>query len=370
MSNVKAMSLKEEIFIWSKAIECYDNDQLKDALLTFKQLKKTSKVYFNIGIIYRVRGQNEDAIKSFTKATLLDPWFAAAYFMKGVCYCELDRFNEGVTEFNEALQRLRGNSVIDYSQLGLNLVLESADVLLNRAICYYMLKKNTYARDDLRAAQEIAPNDHLAIGIKTDDLQSVPFALAEVVEVFVPPSNKITKDEKVDYLGKSKIIAAVEEGDTFTGFLGRMQRSNSSPNVFGNNMSTISQISSKSIGRSQSNSPQKDNHHIITNVATTPSMKSAPISFSPTTPVTPSTPIPNSKGRIKIKFIYQGKAKMILAPDDVSYDELLKKLRKKCNADIDMYYNKSKSSDLEIISNEHELDIAIDLGEPVVIYCE
>ncbi len=215
-------SLKEEILLWSQAVADYDKDELKSSLLAFKKLKKNSKIYFNIGIIYRVRGQNDDAIKSFTKATLLDPWFAIAYFMKGVCYCEMDKYNEAVTEFNESLQRLRGNAMIDYSQLGLNLVLESADVLLNRGICYYMAKKQSYAKDDLEAAQNIAPEGHMCLKLQLKDLATIPFALAEVVEVYCPPSNKITKDEKVDYLGKSKIIAAVEEGDNFTGFLGRI----------------------------------------------------------------------------------------------------------------------------------------------------
>ena len=361
-------SLKEEIILWSQAIAHYDKDELKEALLILKKLKKSSRLYFNIGIIYRVRGQNQDAIKAFTKATLLDPWFAAAYFMKAVSYCESDRFNEAVTELNESLQRLRGNAMIDYSQLGLNLVLESADVLLNRGICYYMLKKTNYAKDDLKAAQEVAPSDHCSIGLKLEDLASVPFALAEVVEVFCPPSNKITKDEKVDYLGKSKIIAAVDESDTFTGFLGRVQRSNSSPDV--RTASNIKgSINTKSFDRGQPNipgsplspmdaSPSKPHHIITTNMPS-----------SPPPPMTPSTPIPNSKGRIKIKFVYQGKAKVLMAPDDVTFDDLLRKLRKKCNADIDIFYG-GKTADLDQITNDNELDIAIEAGEPVLLYCE
>eukprot|EP00835_Amoeboradix_gromovi_P003333 NODE_216_length_14242_cov_0.417592.p2 type:complete len:354 gc:universal NODE_216_length_14242_cov_0.417592:7332-6271(-) len=349
-------SLKEEILLWSAAISHYDRDELKDSLFMFKKLKKTSKIYYNIGIIYRVRGQNQDAIKAFSKATLLDPWFAIAYFMKGVCYCENDRFNEAVGEFNECLERLRGNHMIDYTQLGLNLVLESADILLNRGICYYMVKRNNYAQDDLKAAQEVSPENHPSLTLKLADLATVPFMLAEIVEVFCPPSNKITKDEKVDYLGKSKIIAAVEDGDIFTGFLGRIERSSSSPHILSHK--SDNQAHTISLDRAGARVP----HHIITNSAST--SKALP---SPPTPLTASTPVSASKGRIKVKFIYNGKAKILMAPDDVTFDELLRKLRKKCNAEVDLFGEKPN---MDRISNDKELDKAIDAGEPVIIYCE
>lgn len=87
----------------------------------------------------------------------------------------LGEFTEAMANFNEALLYLRGNTYIDYDQLGLKFKLFSCEVLFNRGLCYIYDQEIEQGMKDLEyAAKEKQVEDHNVI----DD------AIKETAEVF------------------------------------------------------------------------------------------------------------------------------------------------------------------------------------------
>ena len=87
-----------------------------------------------------------------------------AYFQQGVSNFLIGNFEEALTNFNDTLLYLRGNSAIDYEQLGLNFKLFSCEVLFNRGLCYiYLQQKGDGMRDFAYAVKEKVVDVHNVI---------------------------------------------------------------------------------------------------------------------------------------------------------------------------------------------------------------
>lgn len=216
------MSLKEELLTWNEACAAYDAEDFDKALSMFDQIADSAKIYFNIGTVLATLQEHESAIKAFIDAVKADQYFAVAYFQKGVSNFLLGDFEAAVEDFNDTLQYLRGNLLIDYKQLGLDYKLFSCEVLYNRGLCYLFMGEDEAGTADLYDAQkEKQSADHDVIdqaieeGIDGLSVFSLPPGL-----LFRPASAKVKNANKVDYLGSSKLIAAVERTDMFTGFKG------------------------------------------------------------------------------------------------------------------------------------------------------
>jgi hypothetical protein len=69
-----------------------------------------------------------------------------------------------LANFNDTLLYLRGNALIDYSQLGLLFKLYSCEVLFNRGLCYIYLQQMEAGMQDLQyAVKEKVVEDHNVI---------------------------------------------------------------------------------------------------------------------------------------------------------------------------------------------------------------
>ena len=91
----------------------------------------------------------------------MDHYLAVAYFQQGVSNFLVGDFEEALVNFNDALKFLRGNTFIDYDQLGLKFKLFSCEVLFNRGLCYvYMGQMETGLADLGYAAKEKITPDH------------------------------------------------------------------------------------------------------------------------------------------------------------------------------------------------------------------
>lgn len=87
-----------------------------------------------------------------------------AYFQQGVSNFLLGDFEEALANFNDTLLYLRGNTLIDYSQLGLLFKLYSCEVLFNRGLCYIYLEQMKSGMMDLEyAIKEKVVEDHNVI---------------------------------------------------------------------------------------------------------------------------------------------------------------------------------------------------------------
>ena len=100
-------------------------------------------------------------MECYQRAVRLDQYLAVAYFQQGVSNFLVGDFEEALVNFNDTLLYLRGNTYIDYEQLGLKFKLFSCEVLFNRGLCYIYLQQIEAGLGDLSyAAKEKVTADH------------------------------------------------------------------------------------------------------------------------------------------------------------------------------------------------------------------
>jgi tetratricopeptide (TPR) repeat protein len=160
-----------------QALAHYDNNEFDTALNIFDGIAETSRILFNCGVIQATLGEHEKAVclydysgysvlisyqvECYQRAISLDNYLAIAYFQQGVSNFLLGDFEEALANFNDTLLYLRGNTSIDYEQLGLKFRLYSCEVLFNRGLCYiYLQQIEPGMRDLYYAKQEKVTPDH------------------------------------------------------------------------------------------------------------------------------------------------------------------------------------------------------------------
>jgi tetratricopeptide (TPR) repeat protein len=117
-------------------------------------------------------------VESYARAVKLDSFLAVAYFQMGVSNFLLGEFAEAMANFNEALLYLRGNTLIDYEQLGLKFKLYSCEVLFNRGLCYIYDQQLELGMTDLEyAAKEKQVEDHNVIDEAIKEQAEVCFCI-------------------------------------------------------------------------------------------------------------------------------------------------------------------------------------------------
>ncbi|KAJ5094762.1 hypothetical protein N7456_010623 [Penicillium angulare] len=203
------MSLKQEIESWVAALDAYDNHEFEEALRLFDEIPDTSKILFNCGVIYATLGEHDKAVDSYQRAVGLDRYLAIAYFQQGVSNFLLGDFEEALANFNDTLLYLRGNTSIDYEQLGLKFRLFSCEVLFNRGLCYVYLQQFEPGMKDLHfAAKEKVTEDHEVIddAIRENADGYTVFSIP-VGTLYRPNAAKVKNLKAKDYLGKSRLVA-------------------------------------------------------------------------------------------------------------------------------------------------------------------
>ncbi|KAM3458642.1 hypothetical protein MY3296_000400 [Beauveria thailandica] len=216
------MSLKLEIETWVSALARYDNNEFDDALGDFEKICDTSKILFNMGVIHATLGEHEKAVECYQRAIRLDQYLAVAYFQQGVSNFLLGDFEEALANFNDTLLYLRGNTMIDYAQLGLLFKLYSCEVLFNRGLCYIYLQQKDAGMQDLTfAVKEKVVEDHDVIddAIREEADGYTVFSIPVGV-VYRPNEAKVRNLKTKDYLGKARLVAASDRSNAFTGFAG------------------------------------------------------------------------------------------------------------------------------------------------------
>ncbi|KAK0646430.1 putative PB1 domain protein [Cercophora newfieldiana] len=216
------MSLKQEIVTWVTALEKYDNNEFEAALEEFEKVSDTSKILFNMGVIHATLGEHDKAVACYQRAVRLDQYLAVAYFQQGVSNFLLGDFEEALANFNDTLLYLRGNTAINYDQLGLLFKLYSCEVLFNRGLCYIYLQQKEAGLQDLAfAAKEKMVEDHNVIdeAIKEEAEGYTVFSIPVGV-VYRPNEAKVRNLKTKDYLGKARLVAASDRSNAFTGFAG------------------------------------------------------------------------------------------------------------------------------------------------------
>ena len=169
----------QEIETWVTALGHYDNNEFGESLKVFDNISDTSKILFNCGVIHATVGEHDKAVSGlmsrpgckqcltqrqvecYQRAVKLDNYLAVAYFQQGVSNFLVGDFEEALANFNDTLLYLRGNTFIDYEQLGLKFKLFSCEVLFNRGLCYIYLQQMEAGMADLGfAVKEKVTPDH------------------------------------------------------------------------------------------------------------------------------------------------------------------------------------------------------------------
>jgi hypothetical protein len=146
------MSLQEELPIWNAAIAAYEREDVQSALDLFERLQQSTKVLFNIGLIYATVGHHTVAVEKFEVAGSRDKYLGIAHFQCGVSYFLLSKFYLALQAFERALVTLRGNGFIDYQQIGLKFKLYKAEITFNIGLCRINLGDSRRGLGDLSAA--------------------------------------------------------------------------------------------------------------------------------------------------------------------------------------------------------------------------
>ena len=161
-------------------------------------------------------------VENYQKAIKLDQYFAVAYFQQGVSNFLVGDFEEALANFNDTLLYLRGNTYIDYDQLGLKFRLYSCEVLFNRGLCYIYLQQEGPGMQDFQyAVKEKVTPDHDVINeaIKEKAEGYTVFSIPVGI-VYRPNEAKVKNLKTKDYLGKARLVAASDRANAFTGFQG------------------------------------------------------------------------------------------------------------------------------------------------------
>ncbi|ORZ17651.1 hypothetical protein BCR42DRAFT_412238 [Absidia repens] len=148
------MAMKFELEQWQNACVAFDSKDYDSALKTFISLADNAKMHFNIGLVFAAVDDHERALAAYSRSIALDPYFAVAYFQKGVSQFCIGNMQEAMQDFDNAHMKLRGNPIINYQQLGLAFRLYSCEVLFNRGICRLYLGKIDAGLTDLYHAQK------------------------------------------------------------------------------------------------------------------------------------------------------------------------------------------------------------------------
>jgi tetratricopeptide (TPR) repeat protein len=150
----QSLTKLQEIETWVQALSHYDNTEYEESLRVFDNIADTSRILFNCGVIHATIGEHERAVECYQRAIKLDMYLAVAYFQQGVSNFLLGDFEEALANFNDTLLYLRGNTYIDYDQLGLKFKLYSCEVLFNRGLCYIYLQQEQPGMQDFDFARK------------------------------------------------------------------------------------------------------------------------------------------------------------------------------------------------------------------------
>ncbi|KAI9501519.1 hypothetical protein BX070DRAFT_227986 [Coemansia spiralis] len=227
------MALKAELEQWHQAVEFFDQQDYDSALDVFSTIADSAKIHFNIGLILGRKGDHNAAIDAYSKALELDQYLVVAYFQRGVAKMVLQRNDESLEDFNNALKYLRDNPFIDYTQLGLDYKVYTCEVLYNRALCFFCLGQENHAHADLAdASKHIKEERHSWVkkAIESKGMDCPLYCVPKGV-IYRPSASKLKSTKKIDFLGSAKVIASADGKDNFTGFKGALVRKETLKNM-------------------------------------------------------------------------------------------------------------------------------------------
>ncbi|XP_069465885.1 NADPH oxidase activator 1 isoform X1 [Ambystoma mexicanum] len=217
------MPYKDLVKGWHEAVVALENNDLEGALKIFLSVEEPhSKIWFNIGCVYLLRGDLPEAVQAFHKTVSKDSCLAVGFFQRGVAHLQLELYEEALSDCRRALTHLRNNTYIDYSQLGLKHMLYAWEVLYNTAVVQCALGQWQAAQECLQEALQQQPGGRCPT--LEDALLKVQEHLSlEPIQVpqgkfFRPRKQEVEQLNSKMVLGTPKVISSVIPNDEYIGF--------------------------------------------------------------------------------------------------------------------------------------------------------
>ncbi|XP_016067255.1 PREDICTED: NADPH oxidase activator 1 [Miniopterus natalensis] len=206
-------SLGDRVRDWQRGVQAVERGDWGCALRLFSGVPEPpAKMCFNVGCVHLLAGDPEAALRAFDQAVSKDACLAVGFLQRGVAHFQLERFQEALSDFQLALAQLRGNTVIDYTQLGLRFKLQAWEVLFNVAATQCGLGLWAEAARSLEEAISKGPGGARGdLNVALAQVQKqVPLQPRRVPrgEVFRPHRRHLEHLEPVDFLGKAKVVVA------------------------------------------------------------------------------------------------------------------------------------------------------------------
>ncbi|XP_066569363.1 NADPH oxidase activator 1 [Amia ocellicauda] len=217
------MLYTELIRLWSEAVGAVDRRDWEAALTALGQISEpTARTLFTTASILLTLGRLELTIKALDQTIAKDERLAVGFFQRAAVHMLADRLDEALGDCALAQKHMRGNSVIDYRQLGLRYKLYSWQVLYNMAAVQTRLCHWDTAEDLLlEASQQQGGARGVNLKLSLDSLARLEVLKPLLVpegEVFRPRKQDVEQLEQRDFLGKPKVISSVIPNDDFGGF--------------------------------------------------------------------------------------------------------------------------------------------------------
>ena len=209
MANVNQLSQ------WNAAYNEFLNKNYAKALEVYEGISHLSRIAFNMGSIYCLLTDYENAIKCFTKSILSDEYQLVSLFQRGNLYFSMSVLDMAVQDYTRMLEILHDDC--NYSQIGLEYKLYIAEVLFNRALCYLGLEEREKAQQDLIDAKSAAVLSIHYKSIEQVGFYSQIFMMKSGIQ-FTIPSYKTENLSAKTYLQNAKSIRGTESN--FLGFIG------------------------------------------------------------------------------------------------------------------------------------------------------
>ncbi|KAJ3230187.1 Neutrophil cytosol factor 2 [Chytriomyces hyalinus] len=412
-------SVKDELLQWNDACQLFEAKDYKQSLILLDAIADTSKIHFSMGIAFINIKKEEQAIAALSKAIACDKYMAIAYYVRGILFFRRDFFAEAIADFSDALENMRSNLIIDYTQIGMAHKLHAFEIAFNRGLCYSANGKMDAAIADFDDADRMHPStgDKLALEEKIDqavDLGDRAVDYVNVFEmdyskaVFKPSEEKVKNAKRVNYLGSSKVVAGVDETDAFAGFSGTLVKSqknlvNSGP-FEGSGMGGSETLTRKKSLTDVSVSSARKEKADAARAATLTRMRIDPVPDSlsrrPSAPIISSRnssmaldPVDISKldlgrgtlrsgsrgagggttlknevsesrmsDKIRVKCNYKGDTRQIMVPMDVTFKELQTKIQKKFESSRPLRLKYKDGDAMVMMSDEEDMEIAFDIA--------
>lgn len=214
------MLYSELLQLWNEAVKAVDDKKWQEALDKLQQISEpTSRTLFNTAAVHLMLAQPDLAAEALDLTLSKDKRLSVGYFQRSAVMMKTGRLDRAMDDCICAQTHMRGNTVIDYRQLGLRFKLYNWQVMYNAAAVYSQMGQWEEARDVLLSVS--ADRSVASIEAALDDVLRgevlEPLLVPDGV-VFRPRKQDVEQLQQRDFLGKAKVISSMIPNDDFGGF--------------------------------------------------------------------------------------------------------------------------------------------------------